>query len=92
MIQDGAESHNSKLALCFLEDMFGPEIISQNTTDLWTSHCPNFRPPDFMLCRSAQNKEFKRKPEKISHLRDVKELLYPIAEQTLINAANNVTK
>lgn len=67
--QDGAPPHTSRLALEWLEDHFGPRVISRKTATPWPAHSPDLTPLDFYLWGYLKSQVYKESPKTLAELR-----------------------
>jgi len=67
-IQDGATMHDANIVLDFLDNVFGPRIMSNcypdhhNCSNFWPPLSPDLNPGDFNLWYSLKEKLFPQKP------------------------------
>ena len=91
--QDGARPHTSKKTIQKLKEIFGDQLISQNTDFKWPPRSPDLNTPDFFGWGYLKDNVYRNSPKTMTNLMEnIENQVKLISLETLVKVSGNFEK
>jgi len=93
MQQDGARPHTSKKSIQKLKEIFGTQLISQNTEFAWPPRSPDLSIPNFFGWGYLKDNVYRNSLQKMPDLiENIQNQVKMISSETLVRVSANFEK